>query len=280
MLSTTVRAPAKINIYLEVLGRRADGYHDLETVFQALSWHDLVKVSIDPDGPPHTKVTCTDARLNGPDNLAHRAVSALRHRSCQLGSVHVHITKHLPIGGGLGGGSSNAAAVLRAVTSLLPDPPPMPTLTAVAAELGADVPFFLHGGTAYADGRGDHILPLDDLPSQAVTLLLPPIACATPQVFAALDDRQRGPRQACGPATLSTRLRHDHGGRHNRLQAACARAYPAIMELFTWLDQRRLPWLLSGSGSTCIVFADGVMDDPPPGVQVVTSRFASRAELS
>ena len=161
----------------------------------------------------------------------------------------------------------------------MPEPPPIATLTAVATELGADVPFFLHGGTAYADGRGDHITPLADLPPQTVTLLLPPVACATPQVFAALNDAERGPRQACGPVALTTKLQHDHGDRHNRLQAACARAYPAMAPLFMWLETRARPWMLSGSGSTCVVFTDDLIDDPPPGVRVKASRFAARAEM-
>ena len=201
-------APAKINLHLEILGRDAAGFHLLETVFQALDLADEVTVETAP-GEPVTICTCDLPGLEcGPGNLAVRAVEALRPHLPGLGSVRIHLAKRIPVGGGLGGGSSDAAAVLRAVDALA-GPLPAATLRSVAASLGSDVPFFLVGGTAHGLGRGGDLTPLPVLPSQVVTLIFPPFGCPTPQVFAALTEAgvatvavQGNPKAQVNPALV------------------------------------------------------------------------------
>nr|MBA3846538.1 4-(cytidine 5'-diphospho)-2-C-methyl-D-erythritol kinase [Planctomycetota bacterium] len=170
----TISAPAKVNLHLEVLGRRGDGFHALETIFQTLELADEVSVELVP-GPDGIVLTCDDPTLpTDARNLAWRAAEAFRARRPVAGRCDVHLRKRIPAGAGMGGGSSDAAAVLRALSALVSAPPSSDELAAIAAELGSDVPFFLTGGTAHALGRGEIITPLADLPRLPLTVLKPP----------------------------------------------------------------------------------------------------------
>jgi len=183
----------------------------------------------------------------------------------------------LAAGGGLGGGSSDAAAVLRGLARLDPDPPETAILQRMAAELGSDVPFFLIGGCAHATGRGEELTPLPDPPAAELTLLVPALGCRTPRVFAALTGDERGPRPERGADHWAGRVTTDLPGcLHNRLAAAALRAYPALGPLYAHCADSGLPWLLSGSGACCFVL--GAID-PPPGVRAVRSAWRSRDEL-
>ncbi len=275
MESIRLAAPAKCNLHLEILGRRSDGYHALETVFQTLDWADAVELRVKPGSG--TSVSASDPGLDcGPANLAWRAVDLLRELWPGLGGIHVHLDKRLPAGGGLGGGSSDAAAVLRAGHRLWPERYPRDRLLAAARRLGADVPFFLIGGSAHGLERGDRLTALEDLPRQELTLLLPELSCSTPRVFAALHDDERTPRPAIGPAALARRLQADPAGGDNRLTAACARTYPAMGRLFDTLTATGRPWLLAGSGSTVILFGH---HPAPAGYRCVQTAFRARERL-
>ncbi len=264
-----VSAPAKINLHLEVLGQRGDGFHGLETVFQTLALSDELEVELTPGGEGIT-LTCSDSSIPADaSNLAWKAAAAVLARRPGSGSVTVRLTKHIPHGAGLGGGSSDAAAVLLALnaqlrthhsTALTPA-----ELAAIALELGSDVPFFLRGGTAHATGRGEELTALPDLPPTVVTLLMPPVQLPTPAVFRALTADERGPRAARGATWAAALVATPTLLLHNRLTAAAERCCPAVGELLAWLRTQNVPHLMSGSGAACFVLGDV---DPPPGIRV------------
>lgn len=150
-----VKAPAKVNLFLEVVGKRPDGYHDLESIVQAVSIYDEVSVSLDASGA--STLECNIKALETPQNLALRAASAFKEAAGLSAGVHIRLEKVIPIQGGLGGGSSDAAAVLLALNDLAGLPLDAGRLLKVAAGLGSDVPFFIKGGTALVTGRGEHV---------------------------------------------------------------------------------------------------------------------------
>ena len=201
--SARIDAPAKINLVLRVLGRRPDGYHELETVFQALELADSVRVSLDPTGPATVSLDVHGPDLGPPsENLAVRAAEAFRAAFGLEGSVHVELVKRIPAGGGLGGGSSDAAAVLRALGALsersASDAGAPDRLHHVASGLGSDVPFFLQPTPlARAHGRGELLTPLPALPRRDVVVALPPVHVSTPEAYRAL---ARGPHGGGAPS--------------------------------------------------------------------------------
>lgn len=160
---------AKLNLTLEVLGRRADGYHEVRTILQTIDLAD--RLEIQPY--PTLRVECDDPALNGEANLVWRAAMALARCHNVPPQAAVFIQKHIPVGMGLGGGSSDAAAALVALNQLWGLALGLPDLAQVAAGVGSDVPFFLWGGTALAEGRGERIQPLPSLPRLPVTLVCP-----------------------------------------------------------------------------------------------------------
>jgi 4-diphosphocytidyl-2-C-methyl-D-erythritol kinase len=170
----TVRLPAfaKINLCLHVVGRRPDGYHELRTIFQAISLHDTLELS--RTSKPGIFLETTDATLPaGPENLVYRALENL---GCEVGfrgGIRARLEKRIPVARGLGGGSSDAAAALIGMLRLTKKRLPLDRLIAIAAGLGADVPFFLFGGRALAVNRGDEIYPLDDLPKRTIVVVSP-----------------------------------------------------------------------------------------------------------
>jgi 4-diphosphocytidyl-2-C-methyl-D-erythritol kinase len=182
------RSFAKINLHLEVAGRRDDGYHELRTVFQTISVADEITVA-------RRRAAGVELRVEGADlpsdarNLAFRAAARfLAERAPSAAGVAIELRKRIPAGGGLGGGSSNAATVLRALERLFRLPTDAEWLRRVGRDLGADVPFFFVGGTAIGRGRGDEIEPLVDAPAPrgVLVLMAPDFGLSTAAVFAAL----------------------------------------------------------------------------------------------
>src|SRR6202041_1676444 len=172
----SVRLPAfaKINLCLHVVGKRSDGYHELRTIFQAISLRDTLELSLTPGSSGfHFTLTSNDATLLGPENLVARAVTAIAPEIGFQGSVSVHLEKRIPVARGLGGGSSDAAAALIGMLRLTRSRLPLSRLMEIAASLGADVPFFLFGGRALAVNRGDEIYPLPDLPHRSIVVVSP-----------------------------------------------------------------------------------------------------------
>jgi 4-diphosphocytidyl-2-C-methyl-D-erythritol kinase len=186
MKSVRVPAFAKVNLRLEVLGRRADGYHELRTIFQTISLHDTLDLET-------TRGTRIDlhifgnselARQPGRDNLVCRALEKLRSELGMRQGIRAMLTKRIPVGRGLGGGSSDAAAALVGLLRLAGKRVEPARLAEIASSLGADVPFFLSGGRALGIGRGDEIYPLPEIPRRPVVVVSPQdIAVATRDAY-------------------------------------------------------------------------------------------------
>lgn len=188
----SAEAPAKVNLVLEVLGKREDGYHEVDTILQTLELADTVTLDFDPDAD------VLPVSVSGPfaagcpadtSNLAWRAAEELA-RQCgrPLGHLGMHLEKRIPAAGGLGGGASDAAAVIRLLRARWPEVTDAMALAA-AASVGSDVPFFLVGGTARARGRGERVEPLPPVAPQGVVLFVPgaTLERKTARLFAALD---------------------------------------------------------------------------------------------
>lgn len=261
MTSVRLRAPAKVNLRLRVLGRESGGYHQLETVFQALDLSDEVDVRSGPAG--------VRLDLDGPEpcppeeNLAYRAASAFLDRTGIAQGVSIRLSKRIPARGGLGGGSSDAAAVLRAMNRLFREVLPGSELERLAADLGSDVPFFLSPSPlALAWGRGDRVLPLNALPPAPVLLAVPGFGVETRRAFQALGvagvPTPVRPVGAIDPRKLSS-WEGVAELAANDLQDAVFGLEPVLRSLFDALSGvgARLS-LLSGSGST--LFA--LFEDP------------------
>ncbi|MCF4165120.1 4-(cytidine 5'-diphospho)-2-C-methyl-D-erythritol kinase [Zavarzinia compransoris] len=252
------QAPAKVNLYLHVTGRRADGYHLLESLVVFAEVGDRVTARSAPAGTLSLEVTGPAAgALDGAaeDNLVLRAARALRHALGDpgLGAV-LTLEKTLPVASGIGGGSADAAATLRALTRLWGRAPSPAALAALAASLGADVPVCLAGRPALMAGIGESLSPLaGSLPAIGIVLANPGVALSTPAVFQGLGGRF-GPadRLEGTPATV-TELVAALGRRRNDLEAPAIAACPTIAGVLTALSA--CPGVLlarmSGSGATC-----------------------------
>jgi 4-diphosphocytidyl-2-C-methyl-D-erythritol kinase len=171
--SVRLRAFAKINLCLHVLGKRPDDFHELRTIFQTISLHDTIDLSITRGSAFEMFMSCNDPALLGPENLVLRAIRVIAPEIGFQGSVSVHLEKKIPVARGLGGGSSDAAAALIGMLRLTGWELPLARLMEIAAGLGADVPFFLFGGRALAVNRGDEIYPLADRPEQTIVVVSP-----------------------------------------------------------------------------------------------------------
>ncbi|MCI0334137.1 MAG: 4-(cytidine 5'-diphospho)-2-C-methyl-D-erythritol kinase [Planctomycetes bacterium] len=270
-LTRTARAPAKLNLYLEILGRRDDGFHELETLMVPIRLSDGLSFAstlpID-DRPgeivlgvrkcfPARSSKQTDTIPTGSSNLVVRALELLRERSgCQLGA-HVELVKRIPAAAGLGGGSSDAAAALRLANRGWQLDWPVERLAELAAELGSDVPFFLHGGAAICSGRGERVERVHGIRPCYFVIVKPPADLSTAEVYRAHDslDQVTNPPGRRGLLQASAALRSDglrEAGRwmFNRLQFAAGAVSP-------WVDRLRTVFArldcvghqLSGSGS-------------------------------
>ena len=247
--SLGVRACAKINLTLRVLGVRADGYHDIRTVFQSVALCDRLRFErsrgpfrISSDDPG-----CPTDRSNLVWQAADEVWRASGRRSRPSG-VHVHIHKGIPARAGLGGGSSDAAVALRAFSALWSRRLEPDRLMAIAARLGADVPFFLVGGTALGVDRGDRLFPLVDRPTAWVVIAQPDVGVATAEAYRWLDaDREvRSGRRRPARAGLGVAL-GPYGEGGNDFQGLVERRHPVVRQVATVL---RSEWAaMSGSGS-------------------------------
>jgi 4-diphosphocytidyl-2-C-methyl-D-erythritol kinase len=182
-VQVTVPSFAKLNLDLRVLHKRADGYHDLRTIFQTISLKDTL--TIDFDFAKRTQIELKSS-VDIPDNLVVRSAECVLAALKVKAWVRFALQKRIPIGAGLGGGSSNAAAVLLALPKLAGKQMPQAELFRLAESLGSDVPFFLHGGTALGLGRGTEVYPLTDLPAYAAVVVASGIHVATREAYAAL----------------------------------------------------------------------------------------------
>ena len=241
-----VHAPAKINLSLRVLGPAAGGYHELRTVFQTIDLHDTVTFE-ERRGP--FGLTCDDPACAGDDtNLAWRAAEAIARAAGGAGpprDITIRLTKRIPVQAGLGGGSSDAAAVLRGFAALWRVRIPRERMRAIAEPLGADVPFFLDGGTALGLGTGTLLFPLVDPSPAWVTLVVPPFGVSTKDAYAWFD---ADPASDTTPTPAGSALTLPEAG--NDLEPSVARRHPEIAALVRALERAGASYsAMSGSGS-------------------------------
>jgi 4-diphosphocytidyl-2-C-methyl-D-erythritol kinase len=195
---TSWPAPAKLNLFLHILGRRADGYHLLQTLFQLLDWGDTVRLRVRSDGAIRREADIAGVPVES--DLCLRAARALRkHTDCPAG-VDIDLDKRIPLGGGLGGGSSDAATVLVALNELWATGLTVDELAAIALELGADVPLFVRGDTAWGEGIGERLTPVA-LPQDCYVIVDPGVFVATAALFQAPELTRNSP-----PMTISDYL--------------------------------------------------------------------------
>ncbi len=249
-----VQAYAKINLTLEVLKRRADGYHTLSTVMQTVDLYDtLFLFTLDED---EVRITCSRPELGNEENLAVRAARLLRARYAVRQGVEIELHKRIPVAAGLGGGSSDAAAVLRALSQLWQLPVTPGDLGEMAASLGSDVPFFLTGGLALCEGRGEIVTPLAPgwLSSMRWLLLLKPaIEVSTVSIFrrVAARDYTDGAASRAVVAALQAGSEPRAEDLHNGLERTVLELHPEVARARADLLAAGCPVVrLSGSGPT------------------------------
>ena len=253
MAARRVRAFAKINLTLRVLGVRPDGYHELSTTFQTLALHDTLTFTA-TRGP--FEIRCSDPACPvDRTNLVWRAAEEVWRASRRRGEpegIRVRLHKRIPLQAGLGGGSSDAAATLMALPELWRVRISAARLTRLAATLGADVPFFLSGGTAFGLGRGDRLQSMDDIPPQWVVLVLPGFGVSTTDAYDWWDRQHAGanedfPSPSAWRVPVAFRRRDDV---RNDLEGLVAERHPEIGEIVAELKRAgAVHAAMSGSGS-------------------------------
>jgi 4-diphosphocytidyl-2-C-methyl-D-erythritol kinase len=233
-------SPAKLNLFLHITGRRPDGYHTLQTVFQLLDYGDDLQFTV-----RHDRQLFLENNLDiAPDqNLIIRAARALQQVSGTQYGADIRLHKRLPLGGGVGGGSSNAATTLIALNHLWQLNLPIETLLTLGLSLGADVPVFIYGHSAWAEGIGEQLAAIE-LPERWYIVITPPCLVSTGQVFS-----NRELTRATSPITISDFLK---GGGHNDFESVVCMHYPEVARAIDWLNQFA-PTRLTGTGSS--VFA-------------------------
>lgn len=282
-VSARVLAQAKVNLLLHVLAREASGYHSIETVFLRLDWGDDVRVRVSGASSGRT-LDCAGAAMPagglGPveKNLAYRAAVAYSDATGWPAGFAIEIDKRIPVGGGLGGGSADAGAVLRALDALSPNPLG-PRLAELASALGADVPFLsIDSPMALAWSRGERLLPLHPLESRPVVVLAPGISVGTSDAYGWLA-AARGPyapeARVIAPEMLAT-WEAVAGVASNDFERVVAARHPEIAEMVDSLAAHGATIaMMSGSGSA--VF--GVFDSPPDTAAIARSIAAMTGPL-
>ena len=251
-----VPAPAKLNLFLHVTGRRADGLHLLQSAFMLIDWHDTLHFELRPGGG------LSRQDLGAPlpdDDLCLRAARALQYAGGTALGAHITIDKRLPSQAGMGGGSSDAASCLLALNRLWNLNLPLAALERIGLALGADVPFFLRGHNAWVEGIGERITPIT-LPAARFVVVKPPQGLGTAQIFSHPDlSRSRATAILSGFAAAP----YDFG--QNDLQPVAQRLCPGVTEALEWLGSQGWRGRMTGSGSA--VFARlpaGVSPASPP----------------
>jgi 4-diphosphocytidyl-2-C-methyl-D-erythritol kinase len=256
----TVRSFAKINLGIEIVGKRPDGYHDIRTLFQTITLADEIRVEPAPEGVLNL---AGDDRAVAWDetNLVHRAARLLQERTGAASGARITVSKSVPAGRGLGGGSSNAAATLLALNVLWELGLDAGALASLARGLGADVPFFLKGGLCLGEGIGDRLTPLPDLPPVSCLLVFPPFPISTASIYAGVDPTLTSP----GKVSKIERFleSRDFGLLENDLERVIFRAHPELERWKSFFrDAGALLAQVSGSGSAVY----GLFPDPARAV--------------
>ncbi|WP_253443926.1 4-(cytidine 5'-diphospho)-2-C-methyl-D-erythritol kinase [Halomonas sp. Y3] len=233
-------APAKLNRMLHIIGRRPDGYHELQTLFQFLDHGDTLRLSSRSDG--ELRLTPELPGVAAEENLVLRAARALQQESGRRLGADIHLEKRLPMGGGLGGGSSDAATALVGLNRLWALGLPLERLAELGLALGADVPVFVRGHAAWGEGVGERLTPVE-LDTPWFVVVHPGVAVSTPAVFGAAELTRHTP-----PITMARALQGGASSWRNDCEATVRRLYPPVAEAIDWLSERA-PSLLTGTGA-------------------------------
>ncbi len=251
-----VLAPAKLNLFLHITGRRDDGYHLLQSVFILIDWCDTLHFDVRDDGV----IEREDLNVPLPaDDLVMRAAQSLQRASGTLLGAHIAIEKHIPAQAGMGGGSSDAATTLLALNRLWGLNWPLSKLTPLGLALGADVPFFLGGHNAWVEGIGEKMTPIE-VPLARFAVVKPHAGLETAKIF-----RSPELQRATETATMPVFAVNPYGFGRNDLQPVAQALCPEMTEALEWLGSFGLSPRMTGSGSA--VFAridDGVLIDSAP----------------
>lgn len=249
-----VRAYAKINLTLDVLGKRTDGYHELATVMQTIDLYDTLCLTLTEDR--RIEVFCDTPELSTRDNLAARAAERILQHTTYPGGLTIELSKRIPMAAGLGGGSSDAAALLLALQQWWEIPLSQAEMLAIAASLGSDVPFFLTGGLALCEGRGEVVTPLSSPETgfmRWLVLLKPPIGLSTATIFRQLSasDYTDGRYSRAFSASVQAGASLQKGFLHNSLERGVLECYPEVSRAKADMLHAGAQWVqLSGSGPT------------------------------
>ncbi|MEW6350689.1 MAG: 4-(cytidine 5'-diphospho)-2-C-methyl-D-erythritol kinase [Thermodesulfobacteriota bacterium] len=256
MKKLRVRAPAKVNLYLRLLGTRPDGYHEIETLFQAIDLYDELIIRESP-GEARLEVP-GHPDLQGTDNLVMKALRLLESATGERLGVEITLDKKVPIAGGLGGGSSDAAAALAGLRTLHDLALTDGELARIGATLGADIPFFLTGGSAIGEGIGDRLTPTDIPMDYEIVLVNPGFPVSTAAIYREFD---MALTQVSPHGRLKGLLQDAREVRrllHNDLQSVAEKCYPEILDVRRTLCDCGLPdCLMSGSGPSVFGISDG-----------------------
>jgi len=255
MTTLHAEAFAKTNLYLKVVGKRPDGYHEIDTLFQTIDLTDAIEVSAARSG---IDFACSEPSVpSGEENLVHRAASRWRERFGVAEGARIRLEKRIPAGGGLGGGSSDAAVALVLLSRLWRLSPSARDYAEVGTALGSDVPFFFLGGTARGRGRGEILDPLPDAVPQRLVLVVPPFSIATREVYARWrrGPVSRGAGSVFGENELASAVL-DVNPEMDRYRQAISRYFPDCQ--------------ISGSGASLIAVES---DARPEGVESLAAEL-------
>jgi 4-diphosphocytidyl-2-C-methyl-D-erythritol kinase len=247
-LGLKVSVPAKINLWLEVIRKRDDGYHELSSLMLPIGIHDYLELT--PHKSGGVSLECDDLAVpSDASNLAWRAAEVFLNMVGSGIGVHIRIIKKIPLAAGLGGGSADAAGVLLALNNMHRNCLAMPQLELLGQKLGADVPFFLHQRPALATGIGEQLYPVDGLPDYPLVLIKPPLAVSTRWVYESLKLTRGESRINLNSFTnCPWQL---HGVIENDLETVTLAEYPLLEQMKAWLLQNgAIAAAMSGSGPT------------------------------
>lgn len=269
-------APAKLNRLLRITGRRSDGYHELQTLFQFLDHGDELRLRRRADG--EIRLTPELAGVAASNNLVVRAARLLQAETgCPLGA-DIYLTKRLPMGGGLGGGSSDAATTLLGLDRLWQTDLPLDHLAELGLQLGADVPVFVHGHAAWAEGVGEQLTPVI-LDTPWFVVIHPGVEIATAAVFGAAQLTRDTP-----PITMARALQGGAPSWHNDCEPTVRSLYPQVAEALDWLGCRA-PAMLTGTGACLFAWFDSeakarhILADLPGHYTAFTARGLNLSPL-
>jgi 4-diphosphocytidyl-2-C-methyl-D-erythritol kinase len=261
----TLNSPCKINLLLNILGKRADGFHELETIMHPVRVCDQLTFQRIPSG---ISLTCSDSQLpTGPENLVYKAAALFLETTKIRDGVAIHLEKRIPVAAGLGGGSGNAATTLKALNQLFEYPADNAQMNAMAASLGSDIPFFLQDGPALGTGRGEIIQPLAPFPileGTSIILVQPGFGISTPWAYGQLArfpealHGQPGRAQKLIDLLQTGPLETAADGLYNSLEAPALEKYP-LLALFQdfFRENGAVGTLMSGSGSASFALVRG-----------------------